>query len=498
MSTVQPSPVAPMNHRVDDRMETFAEKTRERKSPKSGMFGWLFPDLRAFRADPKDLIELGTAMLERNGQKDQGSKSNIPAGFTFLGQFVAHDITFDTTPFPERVEDTTATENYRTPALDLDCVYGNGPLAHRFLYRRSDHKSFVIGENLRAKPNREFPYVDDDLPRNDENVAIIADPRNDENLIVSQLHVAMMYFHNQVVTTQPDWEFDCVRKHVTLHYQWILLNDFLARLVDAEVLRDVLKNGPKFYKPKKFAFIPVEFSAAAYRFGHSTVRESYSYNDSVKKVQLFQLFLFTGALGVARASIPVPSNWLIDWHRFFFEQSEVAHPNQNFARKISPMLSPMMGDLPKDLVPAIGLPFVKHADNQNLAVRNLLRGNGFGLPSGQSVAKEMKKRGLPVQVLQPGDIGKGHDGEVAARLKFDKETPLWYYILKEAHLKAKGEKLGPVGSRILAEVFVGLLRCPGALLNKEYKGWSPTLGQTAGQFTMLDLLEVAGQLNRRG
>src|SRR5262245_10763224 len=127
MSTVLPAHDAPMKHQVDDRMASFA---RKKKAPKSGMFGWLFPELDAFRADPQDLVELGTAMRATSGQKE--FYSDIPAGFTFLGQFVAHDITFDTTPFPERLEDPTATDNYRTPALDLDCLYGNGPLAHPF------------------------------------------------------------------------------------------------------------------------------------------------------------------------------------------------------------------------------------------------------------------------------------------------------------------------------------------------------------------------------
>src|SRR5262249_54073752 len=150
--------------------------------------------------NPQHLAELGMAMVETAPQSNNATlDSATPAGFTYLGQFVDHDITLDTTPLPEQLEDPLATENFRTPALDLDCLYGNGPIAHPFLYQRSNPSLFLIGTNA---PVGGFPDLDNDLPRNPDGFALIGDPRNDENLIVAQLHLAMLKFHNKVVTTQ--------------------------------------------------------------------------------------------------------------------------------------------------------------------------------------------------------------------------------------------------------------------------------------------------------
>jgi hypothetical protein len=274
------------------------------------------------------------------------------------------------------------------------------------------------------------------------------------------------------------------RRLVTLHYHWVLLKDFLPRVLDSSVLDQVVKHGPKFYKPKTWAFIPVEFSAAAYRFGHTMVREKYRHNRIFNPATLQQLFTFTGLSGTA---VPVPSNWPIDWRRFF--DTSVASPDpRNVARKVDALLSPQLGNLP-----------IPDPDPQkrNLAVRNLIRGNAFGLPSGQSVAKKM---GLQSQMLKPSDFATGTDDAAAAKLRgFDKKTPLWYYILKEAEVRGGGEHLGPVGSRSVAEVFVGLLsRGTNSRLAKENKNFKPSLGPTPGQFTMANLLEFVGELNPVG
>ena len=468
----------PMKHGLPDRMAQFSTAKRSATSP--GMFGRLFPGLPALSSKPAHLTALGKAMIEPLSENDDpGLDSTIPAGFTYLGQFVDHDITFDTTPLPEKAEDPFATENFRTPALDLDCLYGNGPVAHPYLYQRSDSRLFLIGGN-QLVPG--FPDIDNDLPRNTQGFALIGDPRNDENLIVAQLHLAMLKFHNKVVTTT-DQSFRDSRLAVTLHYQWMLLHDFLPRIIDPAVLQHVMKKGPKFYRPRKWSYIPVEFGAAAYRFGHSMVREQYRHNKVFNPTPLALLFRFTGLSGT---NVPVPSNWPIDWRRFF-ETSTPPPDARNFARKLDGRLTTQLGDLP------IGAP---DPDMRNLAVRNLLRGNAFGLPSGQSVAKQL---GLGSQVLTRAELSTGPDGAVAKQHGFDKRTPLWYYLLKEAAVRNNGERLGPVGSRILAEVFVGLLeRGKNALLTKEHKKFRPTLGPTPGQFTMVDLLEFVGELNPVG
>jgi Animal haem peroxidase len=465
---------------VQDRMVSFSTAETPKAAAKPGMYGWLFPELPPLDAKPAALEALGRAMIEADGPQSKTGNSQIPAGFTFLGQFVDHDLTFDTTPLPERVEDPPATTNFRTPALDLDCLYGNGPRVHPFLYRR-DGKSFLIGRNEGVTG---FDKLDNDLPRNGEGMALVADPRNDENLIVAQLHLAMLKFHNNVVATSGDLDFDEVRRLVTLHYQWIVLNDFLLKVVDGYVLNEVLAGGPQFYKPAEFpmgfAFIPVEFGAAAYRFGHSLIRETYNYNASFPDAHLSSLFALTGPGGEVDFTLPVPANWTIDWNRFFFNELDPP-PDGNVSRRVNTMLSHQLGTLL----------FTPKGETPNLAIRNLRRGNAFRLPSGQSVAAAI---GLSAQALKPEEIrAAGPDGSVAAQNGFLEQTPLWYYILKEADLRADGQHLGPVGSRILSEVFVGLLKRPGALLHKD-TDFRPSLGRRKkGEFTMLDLLERAAE-----
>jgi hypothetical protein len=476
-------------------MEDFITHAKDRT--KRGMYGWLFPKLDPLKSKIHELEALGEAMLESAAAVDDPEfDSRTPAGYTFLGQFVDHDVTFDTTPLPERSEDVLATTNFRTPALDLDCLYGNGPLVHPFLYQR-DLKSFAIGQNQKVK---NFPKVDHDLPRSLDGLALVADPRNDTNLIVAQLHLAMLKFHNKVVRHNPDWTFSQARAHVTHHYQSMVLNDLLPRIVDKSVLDEVVLDGPEFYRVRRadeFPFIPVEFSAAVYRFGHSMIRERYSFGGAfTMPVSLSSLFRFTGPSGTVGPNLPVPSSWVIDWRRFFFDERAAAAEarlesaiTRNYARKITAMISPGLKNLPF-------LSDVHSDQKKNLAIRNLIRGNAFGLPSGQEVAKAMK---LEAFALSPDEICSGPDGTIVSQYGYDKATPLWYYTLKEAEVLAKGERLGPVGSRIVAEVFVGLLQRPGSLLHKDTGIFKPEFGRIENKAeqpkcTMSELLEWTGEL----
>lgn len=447
---------------------------------KPGMFGRMFPHLKKFTANEADLTALGQAMIETPAQQADPARDNpnVPAGYTYFGQFVDHDITLDTTPFPEREADPQAVENFRTPALELDSVYGNGPGAHPFLYQRANRSLFKIGQNQLVPP---FTSVTHDLHRDNQGFALIMDPRNDENLIVAQFHLAMQKFHNKVVTTQSAG-FQAARRTVTLHYQWMVLHDFLPAIADPVIVKKVLTKGRKFYKPKKYPFIPVEFGAAAYRFGHSMVRETYDHNKVFPAATLDQEFLFTGLSG---SIVPVPSNWPIDWRKFFNTAQRPPVDVLNASRRIDALLTPKLGDLPlPEPLPA----------RRNLAVRNLVRANSLGLPSGQDVAKKL---GIPV--LAPADISTGTDGAVAAAKGFHKKTPLWYYILKESEVSASGLRLGPIGSTILAEVFVGLLQMSkDSILDPANKTWKPNLGPVPGKFTLADMVTFVGELNPVG
>ncbi len=254
-----------------------------------GRFGRLFPSLSAFAPDtPKvreALFELGKkgGLMDANDAPPPAPSNNpdnetVSAGFTFFGQFVDHDLSFDPTSILERQNDPEALENFRTPTLALDNLYGAGPRASRHLYDNANPAKFLIDKLSDAAD------AQDDVPRNRQNTALIGDPRNDENVIVSQLHLVMLKFHNAVVEHlrakgMPEpLVFDEAQRMVRWHYQWIIVNEFLPKIVGGDVVKKVLGLHPRdrFYQFRHEPFIPVEFSVAAYRFGHSQVRPFYA------------------------------------------------------------------------------------------------------------------------------------------------------------------------------------------------------------------------------
>ena len=424
-----------------------------------GKFGRIFPNLPAHQPNRSDLIALGV----KDGPMDEGNSDSrpdsttIPAGFTFLGQFIDHDITFDPTSSLERQNDPTAIRNFRTPLLELDCVYGSGPGASPYLYDKHDPAKLLIGT----------PDNPDDLPRNGQNTALIGDPRNDENLIVSQLQLAFLKFHNAVVDylraqgAASDLVFEEAQRLVRWHYQWIVAHEFLPLTIGRDLVDEILRDGPRYYHPGTRPFIPVEFSVAAYRFGHSQVRAVYKVNQSLTE-ELFDLPFFS----------PIQPNQVIDWTNYFHIAS--SNPPQ-FSRRIDAKLTRTLLNLQPPIVPPNA-----PAERRSLAVRNLLRGASFNLPSGQTVAKAMGLRPLSDQEL-------GLD----ATDSFKGAAPLWFYILKEAEVQTGGERLGQVGGRIVGEVLLGLLKAdPMSYFNLEPR-WQPD-PNIAPKGEIVDLLKFAG------
>jgi hypothetical protein len=224
----------------------------------------------------------------------------------------------------------------------------------------------------------------------------------------------------------------------------------------------------------------VEFSAAAYRMGHSMVRERYSHNRIFNPTGFDLLFTFTGLSGDIHGDpglAAVPSNWIIDWRRFYdFKTPAAPGFFLNPSRKLDPFLVPTLHTLP--------------GGGGSLPFRNLRRGVNLGLPSGQDVAKEMKLTGLT-----SAQIATGSDGAVAKQHGLDKATPLWYYILKEAQVNGGGTRFGPVGARIVAEVFVGLVAGDKTSYLSE-PNWKPSLpAKKPGTFVMTDLLQFVGEIS---
>lgn len=480
-----------------------------------GMFGRMFPTLKPLSVADAPLKELAAAMKDPAPASPDGNNLDIPAGFTYLGQFVDHDVTLDMTSIREKTADPNATENFRTPALDLDSIYGLGPDGSRHLYARNPPAfsgkgpgpRLLIGKTINVPLGNVTGDHRNDLPRSPEGFALIGDHRNDENLVVAQTHLTMLKFHNKVCQQlkdqgTPDGEiFQAARQTVTWHYQWMVLHDFVERITEKGIVAKILKTGRRFYRFKKTPYMPVEFSAAAYRFGHSMVREAYSHNRIFTfgpggiPATLQLLFDFTGLSGEIIGDLanppgtplpqPVlPSNWIIDWRRYY--KLMPANPpgvNLNASRKIDPFLIPKLHDLPG------GDP----ANPTSLAFLNLRRGVILGLPSGQDVAKAMKIK----NPLTPDEISKGTDGAVAKKLGLHLKTPLWYYILKEAEQRGEGKRLGPVGATIVAEVFVGLVHGDHtSYLWLKGKSWKPTLpSENPGEFTMADLLRYVGDIS---
>lgn len=463
----------------------------------------------------------------------QDENPAIPSGYTYLGQFIDHDITFDPMSSLDRFNDPDALQDFRTPRLDLDSVYGSGPADQPFLYE-ADHKHMLLGED------RDFDDVrarKPDLPRNwhkDDHLpieqrkprrALIGDKRNDENLIVSQLHATFLRFHNRVLDDVAHGDFELAQQIVRWHYQWIVLHDFIPRIVGQGTYKRVIRGlgevpVQEFYDAKgRYAYIPVEFSVAAYRFGHSQVRPSYALSNIVRFPQPDEQPFGTGVAKFKRiptfSSIKpsdankgranlngfrdLPGFWGIDWALYFdgvpedghfdpeLKDGDILQPLPQPSYKIDSTLVDPLTVLPEfmdDDVPP---------DRKSLAVRNLLRGWRMGLPSGQSVARKMGFDPIDDETL----FGAADKEQATARKalldspvnKFAGNCPLWYYILREAEVTVGGAHLGPVGGTIVAEVLSGLILEDRHSFLAQWPNWRPTLpAAEAGHFTMADLI----------
>jgi hypothetical protein len=400
----------------------------------------MFPDLPSFQADEQFLNALGRA----GGVCDCGdiddspeSLSDTAAGWPIFGQFVAHDITADRSILRSHAN-TRELRNARSPQLNLECLYGDGPTGHPFLYQRDDPTKFFLGLDGR------------DLQRNAEGIAIIGDPRNDSHMLMSQLHLAMLKAHNAFVDEvrstgiSNDRVFDEAARQLRWHYQWIVLNEFLPTLVGDRLVRQVLREGPQWFRPVHGGFIPLEFADAAYRYGHSQIRHRYRLN-----LQTDPVPLFPDLLGFR----PVPGERMIDWTLFF------DNPGASQAQRSKRIDGKLVRSL-------IALPVAVTGECQideyhSLAVRDLQRGQGVGLPSGEAVARHM---GIsPLTPEQIGIVSSGWRGE----------TPLWYYILREADLCTGGHRLGPVGGTIVTEVLVGLIDADATSFRRNQRDWRP-------------------------
>lgn len=385
----------------------------------------------------EELVQTLAQSVANVGGGTNDLNPRILAGFPFLGQFIGHDITNDSGLSQEPSDD--APENRSTPALDLDGLYGGGPDVSPGLYDRSGR--FLLGKG-------EF-----DLPRDSNEKACIGDPRNDRNLILAQLHLAFLKFHNAVFEqvdgiiegiSSDQERFERTRCLVQWHYQWIILREFLPLLVGAKMVLDVLirilTKDSQWYQPDPTdSRIPFEFSSAAYRFGHSQIHYLYRINDGIR-LPLFSAKKESPQRQDLRDGYIETKDCAVDWKYFFDTTTNVAPGLHRASKAIKPRLvGPFL--FPP---PSVALNRKKAGDSDSLsgkalALRDLERGEKRRLPSGQEVANEMQSKKINVRALA-------------------QDAPLWYYVLKEAEVQYAGKMLGDVGGRIVAEVIINLLQ----------------------------------------
>jgi hypothetical protein len=477
-----------------------------------GRFGRMFRTLPPARFAEEDLKSLASVMVAAaeaqqtpETQRDAEENSGISAGFTYLGQFIDHDITFDPASSLEKQNDPNALVDFRTPRFDLDNIYGRGPDDQPYMYE-DDGVRMRLGRKLTGNtgdPNTR------DLQRNSPDSgpkrALIGDPRNDENVIVSQLQATFLRFHNRMVDVLhgSNADFHTVQRLVRWHYQWVVLNDFLPTIIGQEMVNKILphlkkktsvtedKPDLKFFHWRNEPFIPVEFSVAAYRFGHSMVRPIYRLSTTLTDRQV--IFSLDPNVPNLTGFREFPANWAIDWKLFFdfgVNSPPLGPQRIQPAYKIDSSLVNPLGNLPPSIASTV----------PSLAERNLLRGLRMGLPSGQAVAKRM---GVPVIPDDRLRVGKATQEDAQKNIRlvdiapgFRNNAPLWYYILAEAQQAFVDDttpiRLGPVGGRIVGEVFAGLLLGDKHSFLNQDPLWQPIPEfLKTGRFGMAELIAQA-------
>ena len=528
---VRPHGIPPRGIDMDTRSRLF-----------EGRFGRIFralapADFGTNDTEAEQLLEtLAAAMIHepdcpKDGADDE--ESGIPSAYTYLGQFIDHDITFDPSSSLMRQNDPDALVDFRTPRLDLDSVYGRGPDDQPYLY--GPDKELLLGRPLTGQAlGRPIPGAKD-LARASNDRAMIGDPRNDENAIVSQLQGLVLRFHNNFRRDNPTLSFEQVQQQVRFHYQWVVTHDFLQRVVSAHVLKRVLPHltarkadanvvdSPphlRFYRPVHSAFMPLEFAAAAYRFGHSMVRPGYRLNDQVAPIPIFALSTLPPGcsppvddLRGFRAMNPA---WAIDWARFIDiekrpagledDPADAQSKRTQLAYKIDPSLVDPLSNLPVSVTGPNPGAF------KSLAARNLVRGWRMRLPNGQSIA-----RAMGVDPLRDEDILIGSAADAVddipsiakISVRFENNCPLWTYVLAEAahgfRTKPESEtvhtsdgdkkidtpKLGDVGGTIVAETFAGMMLDDRNSFWNLWPKWEPNRALGGREFDLRRFIKYA-------
>lgn len=440
---------------------------RSDELPGAGRYSRLFEDLPALRDGEAFFREQGrravagdaSPFVDDDDAEPVGAGC-VAAGWPVFAQFLAHDLTADRSPLVSTA-DVATLRNVRAARLDFESVYGRGPGDQPYLYQREDPAKLLLGVNDAGRR--------EDVPRNPDGVALLGDQRNDVHQPISQLHVAVLRAHNGLVDRlredgTPEAElFSEARRALRWHLQWIVLNDFLPGLVGPELASAVLEGDRRWFQVHGAPNLPVEFADAAFRYGHSQIRERYRLNTTMAPTCLFPDLVGFG---------PVPDAHVADWTQLFDLPGRPPAPQR--ARRIDGRLVPSLIHLPEQITGD-----VEASEHRSLAIRDLQRGVATGLPSGEAVAAAMGEQPLDAAQVGVGELG------------WTWETPLWFYVLKEAEALTDGERLGPVGGRIVAEVLTGVIDLDASSYRYCDPGWTPSLAAKDGTFGLGHLLSFA-------
>ncbi|HEV2806159.1 MAG TPA: peroxidase family protein [Chthoniobacterales bacterium] len=407
--------------------------------------------------DEWKLVELGKAM--RYGREREGTLTPR-IGYTYFGQFLGHDLTHDATPLGGPYADPEKTPNFRTAVFDLDHVYADGPAGSPYLYEGEEGaETFRVGATVPGGYRRDLP-----VRRGHLLIGDLQDTRNVDNLLLRQLHVLFLKFHNEAVRqlqTNADLQalgdslghgsvFEQARRLVCWHYQWIIRHDYLPRILHNDVWHH---QEPRSVRPGGSDFsVPIEFSLAAFRFGHSMVRNAYRLNCRRQRVRIDEL------MTLGQKAEPISDDDLVEWGTFF-DGLPTSGPPASSAF-IDTSVSLAMHGLSAETIRLANRS--EPIDPSNLPVRTLLRGARAKLPSGQEAAEALAAEGKIAanDCLTSSQLTADRcnaSGSVLRSARLERNTPLFYYILKEAELKGDGLTLGPLGSHVVSEAIQNAL-----------------------------------------
>jgi hypothetical protein len=492
-------------------------------------FGTMFPKLSPFHYSDQAAADLAATMENttpdpvgtNRGTSDDSA--TLPAEYTYLGQFIDHNLDFDRTPQPTADVNPSSLTNFESFRFDLNNVFGAGPAADPQLYS-SDHKHLLVSGTLGEPQADGFPTVTGnggvfDLARDPlTGQAILVEPRDDETQILSQISAAFVAFYNDFVDKGASY---AQARHLTEeYYQELVLTDVLPAYVGQSTINQYLhttsRGGVSVNTPNLPSgnFTPIEFSVGAYRFGHSLVRNNYHINDIFPttddidaNVPIFDLANFqagdlsggaplpgpdgsdtTTCTSTSLCNVPNPAGHQIQWK--YFVPALDADPSEggiNFARQTQTSISPALFNLPAETIAGCADAPTDPAcsGSGSLIARDFARGNFDGLASGQDIAKA-----LGCHVISAPSINPTKDPV------FNSGTPLLYYVLAEAQ-KAGGPDrvLGCVGQSIVAQTFIrALWDTPNSILHTNFRP-DPNLVKLAPEtpkFSFGDLLVDTG------